>query len=152
MEERPVRPDDAVSTLPMVPLRESTQNLIKAEHVNALPNGCLVVLVTRALICDMRALRARVLADEDLGRAFQVTLAVPPHVPLLEAPDELPFAAHLLVVLLGDMLNGESTYYLLKAGRDPARHINRRLGLGSRGHAVVQVRCGPSQDRFPLLT
>jgi phosphoglycerate dehydrogenase-like enzyme len=37
---------------------------VTAEHIRALPQGCLVVLATRALICDMAALRARVLADE----------------------------------------------------------------------------------------
>ena len=48
----------------MLPLSESTRGLVTAEHINALPNGCLVVLATRALICDMAAIRRRVLADE----------------------------------------------------------------------------------------
>lgn len=39
---------------------------------------------------------ARVLAEKEQGRAFRVTLAVPPHVPSPEAPGELPFAARLL--------------------------------------------------------
>jgi phosphoglycerate dehydrogenase-like enzyme len=55
---------DADIFAPMAPLTESTRGLVKAEHINALPKGCLVVLVTRARICDMEALRKRVLADE----------------------------------------------------------------------------------------
>jgi phosphoglycerate dehydrogenase-like enzyme len=38
--------------------------LITREHINLLPKGCLVVLVTRANICDFAALRERVLKDE----------------------------------------------------------------------------------------
>jgi phosphoglycerate dehydrogenase-like enzyme len=37
---------------------------VTADLIDALPVGCLVVLVTRALICDMAALRRRVLAAE----------------------------------------------------------------------------------------
>ncbi|MFD0744200.1 NAD(P)-dependent oxidoreductase [Phytohabitans flavus] len=48
----------------MVPLRDSTEGLITAEHIRALPKGCLVVLVTRATVCDVPELRRRVLADE----------------------------------------------------------------------------------------
>lgn len=55
---------DADIFAPMLPLRESTRGLVTAEHIYALPKGCLVVLVTRAAICDMRAVRKRVLADE----------------------------------------------------------------------------------------
>ena len=55
---------DAEVFAPMVPLTESTSGLIAARHVDALPRGCLVVLVTRALICDMGAIRRRVMADE----------------------------------------------------------------------------------------
>ena len=55
---------DAEIFAPMVPLTTSTRGLVGATHIQALPRGCLVVLVTRALICDMEALRARVLADE----------------------------------------------------------------------------------------
>jgi phosphoglycerate dehydrogenase-like enzyme len=60
--ERLVR--DAEIFAPMLPLTESTRGVITAEHIRTLPLGCLVVLVTRAAICDMVALRARVLADE----------------------------------------------------------------------------------------
>lgn len=49
---------------PMLPLKADTQGVIKAEHIAALPKGCLVVLATRALICDMPTVRRRVLADE----------------------------------------------------------------------------------------
>jgi phosphoglycerate dehydrogenase-like enzyme len=56
--------EDAEVFAPMVPLRDSTRGLVKAEHIDALPKGCLVMLVTRARICDMEALRRRVLADE----------------------------------------------------------------------------------------
>ena len=48
----------------MLPLTEQTRGLVTAEHIAALPRGTLVVLVTRAGICDMAALRRRVLADE----------------------------------------------------------------------------------------
>lgn len=50
--------------VPMLPLTEKTRGIITAEHINALPKGTLVVLATRAEICDMQALRCRVLADE----------------------------------------------------------------------------------------
>lgn len=49
---------------PMLPLTDATRGIVTAAHIRALPQGCLVVLVTRAAICDMPALRARVLADE----------------------------------------------------------------------------------------
>lgn len=55
---------DADIFVPMVPLMEGTKGLITAEHIRMLPQGCIVVLATRAGICDMEALRRRVLADE----------------------------------------------------------------------------------------
>jgi phosphoglycerate dehydrogenase-like enzyme len=55
---------DADIFAPMVPLTEKTKGIVTAEHIHALPKGCLVVLVTRANICDMKAVRERVLADE----------------------------------------------------------------------------------------
>ncbi len=55
---------DAEIFVPMLPLTDSTQGLVTAEHIHALPTGCLVVLATRANICHMPTLRARVLADE----------------------------------------------------------------------------------------
>ncbi len=55
---------DAEIFAPMVPLLDSTRGIVTAAHIDALPQGCLVVLVTRALICDVPALRRRVLADE----------------------------------------------------------------------------------------
>ncbi len=55
---------DAEIFAPMLPLTEQTRGLVTAEHIAALPRGTLVVLVTRAGICDMAALRRRVLADE----------------------------------------------------------------------------------------
>lgn len=55
---------DAEIFVPMVPLTESTQGLVEAAQIDALPQGCLLVLVTRAGICDMEAVRRRVLADE----------------------------------------------------------------------------------------
>ncbi len=60
--ERLVR--DAEIFAPMLPLTDSTEGLVTADLIDALPNGCLVVLVTRANICDMKAVRRRVLADE----------------------------------------------------------------------------------------
>ncbi len=55
---------DAEIFAPMVPLRDSTRGLITAEMIDALPQGCLVVMVTRAAVCDMPAIRRRVLNDE----------------------------------------------------------------------------------------
>lgn len=60
--ERLVR--DAEIFVPMVPLTDQTRGVVTAAHINALPKGCLVVMVTRAHICDTDALRRRVLADE----------------------------------------------------------------------------------------
>jgi phosphoglycerate dehydrogenase-like enzyme len=55
---------DAEIFAPMLPLTDATRGIVTAAHIRALPHGCLVVLVTRAAICDMAALRKRVLADE----------------------------------------------------------------------------------------
>lgn len=55
---------DAEIFVPMVPLTEKTEGLVTAAHIEALPRGTLVVLVTRAGICDMPTVRRRVLADE----------------------------------------------------------------------------------------
>lgn len=55
---------DAEIFAPMLPLKDDTRGLVTAAHIDALPTGCLVILATRALICDMEAIRRRVLADE----------------------------------------------------------------------------------------
>jgi phosphoglycerate dehydrogenase-like enzyme len=55
---------DAEVFAPMLPLTESTRGIVAAEHIRALPMGCLVVLATRARICDMNEVRRRVLSDE----------------------------------------------------------------------------------------
>lgn len=55
---------DAEIFAPMVPLTDKTRGLVTAAHIDALPRGCLVVLVTRAGICDVPTIRRRVLADE----------------------------------------------------------------------------------------
>ncbi len=55
---------DAEIFVPMVPHTKQTEGIVTARHINALPKGCLVVLVTRAQICDMKALRKRVIHDE----------------------------------------------------------------------------------------
>jgi phosphoglycerate dehydrogenase-like enzyme len=55
---------DAEIFAPMVPLLPTTEGLVTADVIRALPRGCLVVLVTRAGIVDMTELRRRVLADE----------------------------------------------------------------------------------------
>ena len=57
---------DAEIFAPMVPLTDQTRGLVTAALIDALPRGCLVVLVTRAGICDMASVRRRVLADERL--------------------------------------------------------------------------------------
>lgn len=55
---------DADIFAPMLPLTPKTRGLVTAELIDALPKGCLLILVTRADICDMQAVRRRVLADE----------------------------------------------------------------------------------------
>ncbi|HEY8600928.1 MAG TPA: NAD(P)-dependent oxidoreductase [Thermomicrobiales bacterium] len=55
---------DAEIFAPLIPLTAQTRGLVTAAHIDALPRGCLVVLATRALVCDMGALRRRVLADQ----------------------------------------------------------------------------------------
>jgi phosphoglycerate dehydrogenase-like enzyme len=55
---------DADIFAPMLPLTDATRGIVTAAHIRALPQGCLVVLATRAMICDMPVLRERVLADE----------------------------------------------------------------------------------------
>ncbi|MCZ7648571.1 MAG: hydroxyacid dehydrogenase [Planctomycetota bacterium] len=57
-------PLDAEIFAPMVPLTPKTEGLVTARHLESLPKGCLVVLVTRANVCHMPTLRRRVLADE----------------------------------------------------------------------------------------
>ena len=56
--------EDAQIFAPTIPLTDSTRGVITAAHIDALPKGCLVVLITRAGVCDMEAVRRRVLADE----------------------------------------------------------------------------------------
>lgn len=56
--------DDADIFAPMAPLTESTEGMITADHINQLPDGSLLLLSTRAGICDMDAVRDRVIADE----------------------------------------------------------------------------------------
>jgi phosphoglycerate dehydrogenase-like enzyme len=55
---------DAQIFAPMLPLTDGTRGLVTAPLIQALPTGCLVVLATRAGICDMATIRRRVLADE----------------------------------------------------------------------------------------
>jgi phosphoglycerate dehydrogenase-like enzyme len=55
---------DAEIFAPMLPLLPSTEGLITAEYIHALPRGALVVMATRAAICDCAALYTRVLNDE----------------------------------------------------------------------------------------
>jgi phosphoglycerate dehydrogenase-like enzyme len=55
---------DAEIFAPMLPDTPSTEGVVTADHIRALPRGCLVILVTRATVVDMGELRRRVLADE----------------------------------------------------------------------------------------
>lgn len=55
---------DAEVFAPMLPLRDATRGLVTSALIDALPAGCLVVMVTRARICDTAAVRRRVLAGE----------------------------------------------------------------------------------------
>ena len=62
---------DAEIFAPMLPLTPKTEGLIKKDHIEALPKGCLVVMVTRAAICDCEPLYRRVL-DGELALAADV--------------------------------------------------------------------------------
>jgi phosphoglycerate dehydrogenase-like enzyme len=55
---------DAEIFAPMVPSTDGTRGLVTAAHIDALPVRSLVVLVTRADICDMPAVRRRVTNGE----------------------------------------------------------------------------------------
>ena len=55
---------DAEIFATMLPLTPQTEGLVRAEYIQALPKGCLVVMVTRARICDCDSLYERVLKDE----------------------------------------------------------------------------------------
>ena len=55
---------DAEILAPMLPLTPNTRGLVTEAHIDALPKGCLVILATRAKICDVDAIRRRVMADE----------------------------------------------------------------------------------------
>jgi phosphoglycerate dehydrogenase-like enzyme len=55
---------DAEIFAPMFPLLPGTEGIISGELIDSLPQGCLVILVTRAQVVDTEALRRRVLADE----------------------------------------------------------------------------------------
>jgi len=57
-------PRDADIFVPMVPHTPATVGPVTAELIRAIPDGALVVMVTRAAICDTVELRRRVLADE----------------------------------------------------------------------------------------
>lgn len=51
---------DAEIFAPMVPLTPETEGLVPAAQIRALPEGCLVVMATRARICDCDTLYERV--------------------------------------------------------------------------------------------
>ena len=75
---------DAEIFAPMMPLVDATRGIVTAEHVRALPKGCLVVVVTRMGIIDAPALRERVLNDELLLAADVFDIEpVPLNDPLL---------------------------------------------------------------------
>ena len=82
---------DAEIFAPLVPLTDGTRGLVDRNRVEMLPEGCLVVLVTRARVVDTDALRERVLADE-LALAADVWddnpgEPVPLDDPLLDRPN-----------------------------------------------------------------
>jgi len=56
--------EDADILAPMVPLTDNTRGLVGPEYIRALPHQSLVVLATRAAICDTETLYQRVLNDE----------------------------------------------------------------------------------------
>ncbi|WP_266081462.1 NAD(P)-dependent oxidoreductase [Haladaptatus caseinilyticus] len=55
---------DADIFAPTIPLTDATEGVITKSHIDALPTGSILVLITRAGICDMDAVRDRVLANE----------------------------------------------------------------------------------------
>jgi phosphoglycerate dehydrogenase-like enzyme len=55
---------DADVMVPMLPLTQATRSIVTGDHISHLPHGALVVMAARAMVCDMTAMRARVLADE----------------------------------------------------------------------------------------
>ena len=55
---------DADILAPMVPFFKATEKICDAEMINSIPKGSIVVLVTRAQVCDTEALYKRVLNDE----------------------------------------------------------------------------------------
>ena len=79
---------DAEIFVPMVPLTDKTRGIVTREHIYALPKGCLVVMVTRALICNVQAIRERVLNNE-LALAADVfdSEPLPLNDPLLGRPN-----------------------------------------------------------------
>lgn len=56
--------EDAEVFAPAVPLTDATEGLITSDLVHSLPDGCVVILITRAGVIDMDAIRERVLNDE----------------------------------------------------------------------------------------
>lgn len=56
--------EDAEIFAPMLPLTPTTQGIITEKHIRSLPKGCLVLLVTRAMICDFATVKKRVLNNE----------------------------------------------------------------------------------------
>ena len=55
---------DAEIVTPMLPLVAGTEGLVTQELIESIPNGSLLVLVTRAQVVHMPTVRRRVLADE----------------------------------------------------------------------------------------
>ena len=79
---------DADIFAPLVPMTDSTRGLVAAEHIDGLRAGSLVVLATRAGVCDMSRLRERVINGE-LALAADVfdTEPLPTTDPLLGCPN-----------------------------------------------------------------
>jgi phosphoglycerate dehydrogenase-like enzyme len=75
---------DAEIFAPLVPLMPATRGLVTAAHIDALPDGCLVIWATRAGVTDTATVRRRVLADEiSLAADVFDVEPVPPGDPLL---------------------------------------------------------------------
>lgn len=55
---------DAEIFAPTIPLTDATEGIVTADHIDALPTGSAVVLITRAGVCNMEAIRERVYNDE----------------------------------------------------------------------------------------
>jgi phosphoglycerate dehydrogenase-like enzyme len=117
-----------------VPLTEQTRGLVNAEVLAALPDGALVVNVSRGPVVDTDALLAE-LASGRLRAALDVTdpEPLPPSHPLWQAPH----------VLISPHVGGNTTAYRPRA----ARLVSEQLARWAAGEPLANVVVAPSHER-----